>query len=490
MSESQWTRAELLRQTAVAGIGLTVAGKAGLDVFGDAALAAPAATSRPVHAYLSRPDLRPPIVTVRTYKQGLTAKGLVFMAPLSGPGARGTMLIDNTGAPVYFHATKPVTGLNFRAAMYRGKPVLTWWEGKTQNGLGVGTHVVLDDTYRVVRRFPAANGLNSDLHEFLITDRNTALISAWEYTEADLTAFGGKRNGLVVNGVVQELELPSGRVLFEWKSLDHVPLDESYVGVGPSFDYFHINSIERDADGNYLVSARNTWAIYKIDGETGKVIWRLNGKRSDFKMGPGTVFAYQHDARMHAGHLLSLYDDGGAPKVQPQSKALVLHLDTKQMRATLHRRYVHYPPAVSRATGNTQILPNGNVFVGWGLAPFFSEHTEDGRVVFDATLPKGGQHYRTVRFPWKGTPYFPPALAATPHGGGHLLHASWNGATELAQWQLETGPSAGQLRTDRSVPRKSFETRIDVPAGNKYARVAALDADGKVLRHSKTLKLT
>ena len=397
VSESQWTRGRLLGRTAAVGVGLTAIGRVGLRAFDDLALAAPGATALPVHAYTSRPDLRPPIVSVRTYEQGSTGEGLVFMAPLSGPGARGLMLIDNTGDPVYFHPTKPVVGLNFRAAMYRGKPVLTWWEGKTQKGLGQGTHVILDDTYRVVRRFPAGNGLNSDLHEFLITDRNTALISAWEYTEADLTAFGGKRSGLVVNSVVQELELPTGRVLFEWKSLDHVALDESHVGVGPSFDYFHINSIERDADGNYLISARNTWGIYKIDGETGKVIWRLGGKRSDFKMGKGTVFAYRHDARMHPGNLLSLYDDGGAPKAQPQSKALVLHLDTKRKRATLHRRYVHYPPAVSREPAARRSFPTETCSSA-GAPPRFSpssrpqvasSSTRRSRTAASTTAPSG-----------------------------------------------------------------------------------------------------
>jgi Arylsulfotransferase (ASST) len=488
MNESHWTRAQLLRRAAAAGIGLTVAGRTGLGLFDDVAAAAPPGAG--VHAYASRPDLRPPIISVLHREKSATADGLLFITPLSGPGARGNMLVDDTGDILWFHPTKPIVSLNFRAAMYRGKPVLTWWEGKTEHGLGDGSHVILDQNYRVVQRVRVGNSHHADLHEFLITDRNTALITAWEHAEADLTPYGGPSNGVVVNGIVQELELPSGRVLFEWKSLDHIGLDESYQGIGPQFDYFHINSIERDANGDYLVSARNTWGIYKIDGQTGNVIWRLGGKRSDFKMGPGTVFAWQHDARMHPGNLLSLFDDGGAPKVQPQSKALVLALDMKRMQATLHRRYVHHPPAVAHALGSVQLQPNGNVFVGWGTSPFFSEYTDSGRLVFDATLPKGGQCYRTLRFPWTGTPYFPPAIAATPHGGGHLLHASWNGATEVAFWQLETGPSPGQLAPDRKVPRSSFETRIAVPAGPKYARVAALGGDGAVLRRSDPLKLT
>jgi hypothetical protein len=485
IDDSHWTRARLLRRAAAAGFTLAAGARLGSHV----AFAAAPAVPR-VHAYFSRPDLRPPLVSVLHHERGATADGLIFMAPLSGPGARGLLLVDDTGEVVYFHPTKPVVGLNFRAATYRGKPVLTWWEGKTEHGLGDGTHVILDASYRVVKHVAAGSGRHSDLHEFLVTNRNTALVTAWEHAEADLTPYGGSANGLVVGGVLQELELPSGRVLFEWRSLDHVTLDESYETPGRDFfDYFHINSIERLVDGHYLVSARNTWGIYKIDGQTGRVIWRLGGKKSDFTMGPGTVFAWQHDARLHRGNLLSLFDDGGAPQVQPRSKALVLALDVKRMRATLHRRYLHHPPVAAHALGSTQVLPNGNVLVGWGTSPYVSEYTDEGRLVFDARLPDGGQNYRTLRFPWTGRPYFRPSVTAARHAAGHLLHVSWNGATEVASWQLELGTSPTAFRVERAVPRTHFETHIAVPAGTRYARVAALDARGAVLRRSAAVRL-
>jgi Arylsulfotransferase (ASST) len=485
MKDARFSRAGLLHRAAVAGVGLTAAGRLGLGRLADAAAAGPS----DVHAFVSRPDLRPPVVSVLHYEAGATGDGLLFLAPSSGPGARGPMLIGNDGDVVYFHPTKPVAALNFRAATYLGKPVLTWWEGKTEHGLGEGTHVILDSSYRVVKRLKAGNGRGSDLHEFLLTDRNTALVTAWDHAEADLRKYGGRKNGVVVVGVVQELELPSGRVLFEWRSLDHVGLAESHARVGPQFDYFHVNSIERDADGNYLVSARNTWAIYKIDGETGKVLWRLGGKKSDFAMGPGTRFAWQHDARSHPGNLVSLFDDGAAPRVEPQSKALVLALDHRHRRAVVHRRYVHRPAALAHALGSTQILPNGNVLVGWGTSPYFSEYTDDGRLVFDATLPPGGQNYRTVRFPWRATPDGQPKIAQTSNAGGNLIYASWNGATEVAQWQLESGPSADRLTPGPMVPKQQFETVIAVAAGPKAARVAALDANGAVLARTDVVAL-
>ena len=469
-------RGLFLKRAAAAGIGLSQAGRA-LDAAAGYVKPGPR-----VHAYETRPDLRPPIVSVLRNEPG-TAPGLLFITPVSGPGGRGPLIVDNTGDIVYFHTTRPVVATNFRVAIYQKQPVLTWWEGRSQTGLGVGGHVIVDQNYKVVKRFQAGHKHPSDLHEFLLTDRGTALVTAWEMKEVT--------GGRVVNGIAQELDLATGRVLFEWKSLDHVPLEESHTGFDPNgrWDYFHINSIERLIDGHYLISARNTWAIYKIDGETGAVIWRLGGKKSDFTMGPGTRFAWQHDARLHPGNLLSLFDDGGDPRVQPQSKGMVLHLDVKRMHATLHRSYVHHPPMRAHALGSTQVLPNGNVLVGWGTAPYFTEYTDGGRVVFDARLPEGGQSYRVLRFPWTGKPNLPPAAKARRHAAGHLLHVSWNGATEVKQWQLELGQAVGEFEVERAVPRTHFETKIQVPAGVKYARATALDGSGAPLGRTKAVRL-
>jgi hypothetical protein len=490
----RWTRAELVRRAAGGGLGLVLAG-CGTGSRSGAATTATAAPSRParpaarlagdVHRFRSRPDLLPPVVTVLR-NTGATAAGLLFLAPSSGPGQRGCLIVDDRGEPLWFHTTRPVTAMNLRAAVYRGKPVLTWWEGSTKQGLGTGSHVILDQSYRVVDRFPAGRGRPSDLHECLLTPRGTVLVTSWEAVRRDLRRAGGSRNGVVIGGIVQELELPSGRVLFEWHSLDHVAPEESHQKVGPRFDYFHVNSVGLAEDGNLIVSARNTWAIYKIGRRSGRVLWRLGGRRSDFAMGPGTVFAWQHDARVHdRGRLLSLFDNGGDPRVQPQSKALVLALDEKRMRATLHRRHVHRPPMRAHALGSNQLLPNGNVLVGWGTEPWFTEYGPGGEVVFDARLPRGGQNYRALRFPWVGRPSIPPRVLAA----GGAAYASWNGATEVAAWQLRTGPRPGSLADGDVVPRQGFETMLPLPQGAQYVQAVALDAARKPLATSGTVRV-
>jgi hypothetical protein len=478
-------RAEFLRLGAAAAV--AAAGGYGVYRTVDRATSAGAAVPHgTVHRFHSRPDLRPPVIDVLTHASGVTP-GYVFAAPSSGPGQRGVMMFDDTGELVYFHPTKPVTGMNFRAASYRGRPVLTWWEGKTEHGLGEGTHVILDSSYRVVARIPAGNGRPSDLHEWLLTPHGTALATAWELETADLRSVGGSARGHVIGGVVQELAVPSGKVLFEWRSLDHVPVAESHQSVAPRFDYFHVNSIDLDADGNFLVSARNTWAVYKIDRSSGRVLWRLGGKKSEFAMGPGTPFAWQHDARHHgAGDaLISLFDDGAKPAVRKQSRAIVLALDHARRTATLHRSFTHDPPVLAWALGSMQLLGNGNVLVGWGTAPYLSEYDADGKVVFDAKLPAGGQNYRTLRFPWVGHPSVPPALASAQDA----LWVSWNGSTQTASWQLHTGTSAASLAPASTTPRTGFETRLDVPRGARWAAAVALDTDGRALGRSATVRV-
>ena len=447
----------------------------------------PAAPDGNVQRFVSRPDLKPPTTAVLQRAPG-TARGLVFVAPSSGPGQRGAMIFDDAGELVWFHPVAHKAVTDFKVGLYRGKPVLTWWEGKVVDGLGDGEWVVLDSSYRELVRFSAVDGRHGDLHEFVITPHGTALVTSNETVAWNLASAGGSRRGQVVGGVVQELELPSGRLVWEWRSLEHVSVDETEVKErpGPRFDYFHINSIDVGFDGNLLVSARNTWAAYKVSRRTGRILWRLGGKRSDFTLGKGARFEWQHDVREHAHGLVSLFDNAAAPQEEPQSRALLLSLDTKRMHASLEQAYVHRPDRVlSHFLGNAQLLGNGDVFVGWGGAPYVTEFTRSGAIAFDARLPHGGQSYRAFRFPWVGHPADRPALAAR----AGLVHASWNGATEVESWQLLQGASASDLQKGPLVPRSGFETVLTPAPQARTAAVVALDRNGAPLGTSATVEL-
>jgi hypothetical protein len=488
------TRSQLLRRGGVAGLALLGA-EGGVSTFGGAAeaLAADLASApSPARTFVSRRDLRPPRLTIRHPARG-AAEGHLFIAPSSGPGQRGVLIFDNDGEPVWFHKTTPVTATDFRASTLKGKPVLTWWEGKySREGLGRGVYVIVDDSYREIARIRAGGHRDGDLHEFLLTSEGTALVTKNEAVVRDLRAYGGGARSILYGGVVQEIAVPSGRVLFEWRSLDHVALNESYVSANEHhFDYFHINSIDVDADGHLLVSARNTWGVYKIHRRTGAVLWRLGGRKSSFAMGKGTVTAWQHDARSHdGGRLISIFDNGAAPQVQTQSRIVLVRLDFERMRATLEKSFKHRPNRlISKFMGNGQILPDGGAVAGWGSEPFVTEFAPSGEIRFEAVLPRGGQNYRAYRFPWKGRPAAPPRLAAGIAGGKRGLFASWNGSTEVASWLLRYGPSAGDLQDGQVTPRTGFETYLGRPAGTRFASAIALDRNGKALGRSRVQRL-
>ena len=441
-------------------------------------------------AFHSRPDLKPPVIRV-TAQAHDTAPGYVFCAPKSGPGESGPgqdgcLILDNTGQPVWFRPapSEAMDAMDFKVQAYKGETVLTWWEGH-HTSYGQGEFVICDHAYREIKRVRAGNVYRADHHEFMITPEDTALLDIYHKVTMDLSEQGGEKDATVLDGIVQEVDIESGDVLFEWHSLEHVGLDESYV---MPYDYFHLNSIDVDHDGNLLVSSRTTCTIYKIDRRSGEVIWRLGGKRSDFEMGPGTRTSFQHDARRQKDGTLTVFDNGNMNEVD-QSRAVVLELDEGAMTARLVREYTHPDKVRSSTQGNVQVLPDGNVFVGWGSEPVLSEFSHDGRLRFSAAFPTESETYRAFRFPWSGQPHEDPALVAKRGPEDNVtLYASWNGATEVATWQVLAGPGPDRLEEVASAPRKGFETSIVLRTTEPYVGVRARDRSGRVLGASKALK--
>ena len=434
--------------------------------------------------FRSEPSLKPPSLTVTTSARPAT--GYVFVASLTGPGQRGPMLVDDRGQVVWFRPVKTVA-IGFRRQLYAGKPVLTWWEGTISKiGTGQGEGVIVDQTYRTVARVQAGNGYQADVHELLLTPAGTALITVYNEVQRDLTPVGGPASGNVLDSIVQEVDVKTGKVLFEWHSLDHVPLTDTYSPLLDPFDYFHVNSIDVDLDGNLLVSARNTSAVYKLDRKSGQVLWKLGGRSSDFELGPRAFFMYQHDARGHSDGTLTLFDDGPSSSSQ-QSRAIRLGLDVGAMRADLLQEYVHPSPLAASAMGNAQVLPGDAMFVGWGTEPYVTEFGAGGEVRFDARFDGGAWNYRAYRDAWTGRPATKPALVVERHGGGATVFASWNGSTETAYWRVAGGDSRSALAPLRTVPRAGFETAIPLAVRPRWVSVTALDRERRALGTSRAV---
>jgi hypothetical protein len=446
-----------------------------------------------VWAFRSRPDLSPAAVEVTTTQaHGDTAPGYIFAALKEGIGDHGPMIIDHLGQVVWYG--KYGSARDFKMQYYQSRPVLTWWEGKIIQGHGIGEYVIFDSSYREIARVRAGNGFRGDLHEFLISPQDTALLTAYVPARTDLTSIGGPEYGAVWDGIAQEVDIETGRVLFEWHSLEHVSIEESYVKRPDNpdyhYDYFHINSIDVDHDSNLLISSRNTCTVYKVERNSGEVLWRLGGKKSDFEMGPGTQSAFQHDARRNKGSTITVFDNGAYPKVHDQSRGIVIELDEEKMSATLLREYTSPQKLLTTSQGNLQLLPNANVFIGWGSAPFISEFSYDGKLLFDAHFPQDGESYRAFRFPWKGHPTDAPAVVAESGPEDKvMLYASWNGATEVGTWEVLAGPRPSQLESVESFPRDGFETAMLVQTSDPYVAVRAKDHFGQVLGASAPVKL-
>lgn len=457
-----------------------------------------------MRAFYSRPDLRPPTVTTTGVATAgspdSTDPSLLFLGPgpvsLAGSQQCGPLTIDRGGELVWFRPLPVGLELtNFASSRYRDEPVLVWWEGKVfQSGYGRGEAVLLDRSYREVARVRAARGRSMDLHALTLTPAGTALFTCHpETVTGDLSSLGGSSDTNIFESIIQEVDIASGRLLFEWQSLQHIPVNGSYLPLAEPYDYLHPNSIQQLPDGNLLISARHTWAVYKLDRRTGNVIWKLGGKGSDFKLGPGAQFAWQHDAQQYAARVLTVFDNGsdGPTETEHQSRGLVLDIDESRRTATLGNAYTSPQRLLAGAMGSVQILASGRVLVGWGVMPHTSEFATDGTLLFDAALPKNTYSYRGLWLPWKGTPYYAPAVAARRdrQSGRTLVYASWNGASEVTSWQLDAGSTRDRLRSVGIAPRRGFETVIPLHPQFRFASVTAVDRSGRRLARSPIIKL-
>lgn len=485
------TRAEFLTLA-----GGSIAGLLASGARGPASALASSAPSPSSQSFHSRPDLRPPALNFRyaTSPPPPVSEGYMFVAPTSKPGAQaGALIVDASGQPVWFAPVKPgwwVT--NFRVQEYQAKPALTWWEGEVRPpGYGQGQGVILDGSYKEIAVIRAARGRQADLHELLLTPEGTALITCHPQTvRADLSGVGGASDGQVLEPVIQEIEIATGKLLFEWRGLEHVGIEESYLAPRGAWDYLHVNSIDLTPDGHLLVSGRHTCALYKVHRRTGRVLWRLGGRYSSFRLGRRAQFRWQHDARHLPGGVITVFDNGAGPvRGESQSRGLKLQLDLVSNTVYVLHAYRHPVPVLSSAMGNVQTLPDGNVMVGYGLVPLLSEFAPDGQLLGQLWLPWGYNCYRGFRMPWVGTPTDQPAIASSPgpSSGGATIYTSWNGATSVASWQLRSGPSPSQLQAVGTTPRSGFETAIPLAAPQGYAAVSALDANGNTLGVSATL---
>ncbi|OJJ49593.1 hypothetical protein ASPZODRAFT_138978 [Penicilliopsis zonata CBS 506.65] len=435
----------------------------------------------------------------------LTPRGMFYPEP-------GPLIFDNAGNLVWME-NKYGMVMDLKVQHYKGRDYLTFWAGEDDGTRGNGQYYMLDSSYEVAHIITAANGLMGDLHEFKLTENGTALMTIYEMTPADLTSVGGPSDGWIYDGVFQEVDLETGEVVFQWRARDHYAVDEAYSPLGDkgreptkasAWDYFHINSVDKDAEGNYLVSSRYMHTLTCVK-PSGDLCWVLGGKRNMFQDlsedGSATGFSWQHHARWHPDNIVTVFDNGADEDeiTTDHSRGLMISLDLDAMTATTLQ--VFNPPDgwLSRSQGSVQVMPDtGNVFVGWGRTPAWTEFTADGEVLCDVHFSPRWffrlgwvKSYRTEKAKWVGTPSYPPTFQL--EDGGDRLYVSWNGATEVAGWVLQgSGDPHAQdadFETLDYIPKTGFETCFDLPqTAHPYLRVAAVGFDGKDLGYTNVFE--
>jgi hypothetical protein len=458
--------------------------------------APPTAAPGTVASLVSVPSISPPTIAVTTPAAD-PALGDVFLTPVDGASQAGPMIVNPAGQMVWFSPAPPGSeAADLRVQQYLGHPVLTYWQGRVALGHGLGSGIIDDQSYHEIAHVNAGNGLAMDLHDFVLEPGGVALITVYEPVYMDLKPFGGASNGVIEDCVVQEIDVRTGLVMFEWHALGHVSPSASYSKPWPGpglsvWDWFHINSIDVQSSQNLLISSRSTWAVYDIGHTYGEVLWTLGGRHSSFTLGPNVRFAWQHDATRLADGSIEIFDNEDTPKIGARSRGIDVALNFATHAATLAHEYVDPGQVVlSPSQGDVQQLINTDRLVGWGQIGLVSEFSVQGALTFQLSLPAQVESYRAYRFPWSAQPATPPAVAASRAAGSATtaIAASWNGATGVVAWQVLAGSSASALAVvGTPVASSGFETAISAATSAPYVAVQALGAGGAVLATSAAL---
>ena len=497
--------------------------------------------------FKSRPDLAPPKLNITIPATKDVEPGYLFIAPFSGypdgtrhgPLQAAPYIFTDTGDLVWSGFTYfSIWATNFQATKYKGKDVLFSFEGShnAAYGHGHGHTTFLNQHYETIKELRAGNHRLTDKHEFHIIDEETALIQIYHPVPYDLTPYGGSpEQQWIVDARFQELDIETGKVLFEWGSLDHVdpegmsnrslpdpsqisklrteaylPLNPGQAGSGynssDAWDYFHINSVDKDLEGSYLISARDANAIYKINGTTGNLIWRLGGKHSNFTLGEQVEFSFQHHAqylsRNGQKEVISLYDNsahgtenGGGHEVHlyPYSRGKIVEVNTESWEAKIVQAF--HPPdnLLSKSQGSTQVLPGGNVLVNWGSSGALTEFLPNGTAIFhtyfdSGALGVGVENYRGFRFNWTGLPYEAPAIVSLKNETSTSVYVSWNGDTETKTWSFYGSTRGGKVTFLGEKKRTSFETVFVVHDELEIVKAEAVGKHGRVLASTDVVK--
>ncbi len=461
-------------------------------------------TTKGAYTYVSAPNLHPPKLTGGALKAGTRLPGDLMVAnfydltqqPMVGQS--GPLILDSDLQPVWFQPvpTNLVAG-NLIAQTYEGKPVLSWWQGNvTATGqTNSGEDVVVNQHYQPIATLRGKDGWVLTLHEMVIRG-HYAWVTADKNIPAQLAKYGGVNGGAMIDSAVQKYDLRTGKLVYSWTASAHLPPSDSETqppANGFPWDAYHVNSVQPLGNDKFLVSMRNTWAVYLVNARTGNVEWTLGGRHSSFAVPAADHFEWQHDARLTGSTTVSVFDDhccditgaGVYLSATGPSRGLVMRLEPATHSVKLVRQYSHGVTVESRYMGNVQSLPNGDAMVGWGDVPFVSEFSRSGKLIYDAVFPTPDITYRAYVQHWVGLPLTPPSGAARRGSDSTTVYASWNGATRVTRWKVLAIVPGKPPRVVAEKSKSGFETEIAAGGDHSRFELQALDSTGQVIGTSR-----
>lgn len=482
---------------------------------------------------------RPPNITIIRNEGELADGYLLLTAKSRGnpPGLEQSApwIFTNDNELIYAHNGSHGSN-NLRVQMYEGKPHLTVWLGESTIGHGYGELVLLDEEYQQTNLgFQADLKMNLgpnkdapgliDFHEQELSSRGTVYVTAYNNTPADLTAIGGPQGGMIADSLIYELDIKTGKILFTWSALDHIPLEESHLALqtymgsgidGAPWDHFHLNSIQEVGD-HLLINSRHTFSFYLIDRKTGQIGWELSGRGEGGDFGPlgeDGQFSWQHHARAHNvtedGMTVSLFDNHHMQELNKttSTRGLLLHLPLPPDPSTPPTvlRNIHTDEAFYSGSQGSYIpeILNGNQLICYGPVPVVREFGPEGEVRWEGRFgfDEKAQSYRAFKEQWHATPRnWDPSLHVEiveqrkrrghddydheQHEEELELYVSWNGATEVASWNVYIRKRRGEtwIKVGRA-KKMGFETVVRVQGRRGRCVVLGAVQGNKEVRRS------
>lgn len=470
--------------------------------------------------FVTRPDLDAPRWNLTLYDEAGISPGFWFLAPYeeveqatASDAWNAPHIYDGNGDLIWSGAYlfSGYSIFDFRVSQVGEEPMLTLLNFHDKKA------IVLDKEYNVYKEIsleepdPEDERTAMNMHEFTTVEDGTKALyltvtpkKASEEFSAAIDYEGkcwAQYDGFV------ELDTETWEPTFLWNAYGHIGLDESFVTQdspeercdgGKPWDFLHFNSIDKFANGDYLLSGRRSNALYRISRKDNSIVWRLGGRKSDFDLKDGLMFSGQHSAKIYeenGKHLLISFLDNAYGPGDPQttndaSRGLLLSLDTKAMTAELVQEFKHPQHGYAEGQGNLQWLPDGHAWISWRDKALQTEHAADGTLLMEASFKAGVRTYRSFKSYWVGRPSSPPDVrsAAVQSKDGTrstIVSMSWNGATEVEEWNVyKTDSVGGHKKLVANVPRNGFETGVWIDGYIPNIVVEAINYAGTALGES------